>query len=116
MFVRTPYLFLNSVSLPDNYCTQNMSSPLFKLQISRPQVGPRNTYPAHAHAAHEAYHVLAGEAWLSKNNSAHARKKAGDVVVHDPYDAHAMVTGEKSVLVCWVNSGDTFGKYYFVDS
>ena len=79
-------------------------------------MGPRNTYPGHAHAAHEAYHVLAGEAWLSRNDSGPVRRGAGDVVVHAPYDVHSMVTGEESVLVCWVNSGDTFGDYYFVDS
>ena len=79
-------------------------------------MGPRNTYPGHAHAAHEAYHVLAGEAWLSKNGSAPVRRIAGDVVIHDPYDVHSMYTKERSVLVCWVNSGDTFGDYYFVDS
>ena len=78
-------------------------------------VGPHNTYPYHAHAAHEAYHVVAGEAWLSKNDSGPIHKKVGDIVVHDPYDTHSMVTKESSVLVCWVNSGDTFGEYYFVN-
>ena len=83
-------------------------------------VGPRNTYPGHAHAAHEAYHVLAGEAWLgSGNGSAHARRRAGagDVILHAPHEVHSMRTGgEEGVLVCWVNSGDTFGEYYFVHS
>ena len=74
-------------------------------------MGPHNTYPGHAHAAHEAYHVLAGEAWLSSS-----RAVAGDVVLHAPHEVHSMRTGEESVLVCWVNSGDTFGEYYFVDS
>ena len=77
-------------------------------------VGPHNNYPSHAHAAHEAYHVIAGEAWLCKNDSGPMHCQAGDVVVHEPYDKHSMVTKESSVLVCWVNSGDTFGEYYFV--
>ena len=75
-------------------------------------MGPRNTYPGHAHAAREAYHVLAGEAWLSNS-----RAGSGDVVLHAPHEVHSMRTGEEEgVLVCWVNSGDTFGEYYFVDS
>ena len=32
-------------------------------------VGPHNSYPGHAHAANESYHVVAGEAWLCKNDS-----------------------------------------------
>ena len=50
--------------------------------------------------------------WITLSGPIH--HKAGDVVVHEPYDKHSMVTKESSVLVCWVNSGDTFGEYYFV--
>ena len=80
------------------------------------KVGPYNTYPGHAHAAHEAYHLLAGEAWLTVNESGPILKKAGDIAIHNPYDVHSMVTKDKSVLVCWVNSGDTYGDYFFIDS
>ena len=59
--------------------------------------------------------MIAGEAWLQKNDSGLVRKSAGDVNVHRPYDTHALVTKESPVLVCWVNSGDVGGEYYFVD-
>ena len=57
--------------------------------------------------------LVLGEAFLSKNDSGLIRKSSGDVIFHAPYDRHSMMTKEKSVLVCWVNSGDTFGEYYF---
>ena len=79
-------------------------------------VGPHNTYPAHAHATHEAYHVIVGEAWMSKNDSGLLHKRAGDVIVHEPFDTHSMETRDSGVLVCWINWGDVFGEYYFVDS
>ena len=78
-------------------------------------VGPNNMYPLHAHAATEAYHIVAGEAWLRKNDSGFLHKFSGNVNIHDPYDKHALVTKDNPVLIVWVNSGDVNGEYYFVD-
>ena len=94
-----------------------MGAPLRRraLMLGFMYVGPFNTYPLHAHAAEEAYHILAGRAWLTKNDSGPVEKIPGDVNVHQPYDPHSMVTKNDSVLVCWVNSGDMNGDYYFID-
>ena len=94
-----------------------MGAPLRRrnLLLGFMYVGPFNTYPLHAHAAEEAYHIVAGRAWLTKNDSGPIEKSTGDVNVHRPYDAHSMVTKSDSVLVCWVNSGDMDGDYYFIE-
>lgn len=76
-------------------------------------VGPHNTYPEHGHAAHEGYHVVGGEGWFGGGLGLQLRG-AGEVMVHQPHQPHAMETGGHQVLVCWVNSGDTFGEYYFL--
>ena len=78
-------------------------------------IGPHNTYPPHAHAPMEAYHTLAGEAWLTRNELSGIHIESGSVNTFDSYDTHALVTKDSGVLICWVNSGDVKGPYYFVD-
>jgi len=77
-------------------------------------VGPNNVYPSHAHSAKEAYHILAGKCFCSRNNSPFVLKVAGDVVIHEPHDVHAMETKESGVFVLWVQTGGN-GDYYFID-
>ena len=38
----------------------------------------------------------------------------GDISLQNPYETHAMKTTDSAVLVCWVNSGDVAGDYYFI--
>eukprot|EP00746_Dinoflagellata_sp_MGD_P048750 gnl/MRDRNA2_/MRDRNA2_220941_c0_seq1.p1 gnl/MRDRNA2_/MRDRNA2_220941_c0~~gnl/MRDRNA2_/MRDRNA2_220941_c0_seq1.p1 ORF type:complete len:213 (+),score=30.59 gnl/MRDRNA2_/MRDRNA2_220941_c0_seq1:77-715(+) len=78
-------------------------------------VGPGNIYPAHAHSAAEAYHILAGTCFLSKSNSPFVQKSAGDVITHEPYEVHEMRTRESGVLVLWVNTGNFEHHYYIQD-
>ena len=81
--------------------------------------------------------------WNLRNNG----QDKGDVIVHEPYDTHSMITKvgyskikltdsiiwlvlilshsdtfvyfvspqESSVLVCWVNSGNVYGEYFFTE-
>ena len=79
-------------------------------------IGPHNTSPPHAHAAKEAYHIVAGSCDMSKNGAPFRHCRPGDIVVHCPHDVHCLRTGSSPVLVCWVHSGDLDGGYYFVNN
>jgi len=78
-------------------------------------VGPRNIYPAHAHSAKEAYHIVAGTCFLSKGKSSFVQKFPGDVIIHEPHEVHEMETKESGVLVIWVNTGSFEHHYYIKD-
>eukprot|EP00419_Tripos_fusus_P048504 CAMPEP_0172835572 /NCGR_PEP_ID=MMETSP1075-20121228/25866_1 /TAXON_ID=2916 /ORGANISM="Ceratium fusus, Strain PA161109" /LENGTH=188 /DNA_ID=CAMNT_0013678647 /DNA_START=93 /DNA_END=656 /DNA_ORIENTATION=+ len=93
-----------------------LEAPIYhdKVSMGFMYVGPNNVYPPHGHSAKEAYHILAGKCFLSKNNSPLTQKIGGDVVIHEPHEVHTMETKESGVLVLWVQTGGT-GDYYFVD-
>jgi len=64
-------------------------------------IGPHTHYSAHRHPAVELYHVLTGAAdWSGR------RRPAGDFILHETNQTHAMRTGAEPLLALYTWSGD----------
>ena len=93
----------------------NAPVPRNNLLLGLMLIKPNNVYPAHAHDAKEAYYILAGSCYTKKNADEFQEKRAGDVIIHEPREAHALETKDDPVLIVWANTGIIFGEYYFID-
>lgn len=62
---------------------------------------PGIDYPSHQHAPAELYGIIAGHADWQIGDGPYEPKRAGDVMVHEPGQAHAMLTHDQPLL-CWV--------------
>ena len=66
-------------------------------------LGPRVTYPDHAHPAEEVYHVLAGGADWRRDDGPWEWRRPGAAIHHPPMVPHATRTEAAPVvaLYCW---------------
>ena len=87
-----------------------------KLLLGMMFIEGNNVYPAHAHDAKEVYYILAGSCFVKGNSNKFEEKRAGDIVIHEPNEIHALETKEESVLIVWGNTGDVHGNYYYLDN
>ena len=66
-------------------------------------MGPETTYPPHAHALHEAYRVLSGEArWIIGRPDRTRLVRAGEVAYTAPHTVHGLRTGAMPVLCAYL--------------
>lgn len=73
-------------------------------------------YPLHSHSAEELYLVLAGEFWWEApdDDRSPAWLRAGQLVHHPPYQAHALTTGDEPSLLLAIWRGSGFQKPSFI--
>lgn len=65
-------------------------------------LGPRTTYPEHAHTAAEIYAVIAGHAeWLQGDRIWRGRE-AGELIQHASMEPHAMRTTDQPLLAAYL--------------
>ncbi|GAB5467139.1 MAG: hypothetical protein Kilf2KO_01690 [Rhodospirillales bacterium] len=86
------------------------------LLVSILLIGPNRHYPAHAHAAEEVYHPLAGRAlWWREGEDWEAREP-GAAIHHRPWQAHATRTGAQTLLAVASWRGDPRRKPALTDA
>jgi len=86
-----------------------------KLLLGMMFIEGNNYYPAHAHDAKEFYYIVAGTCFVKTKNSHYEEKRAGDIVIHEPNEVHALKTKSESVLIVWGNTGNIHGHYYYLN-
>ncbi|WP_171182057.1 dimethylsulfonioproprionate lyase family protein [Ruegeria sp. HKCCD8929] len=75
-------------------------------------IAPNYHYPEHSHAAEELYLVLSGELDWSVDGQDVGRKQPDAFVHHQPWQRHAMTTGDDPALLFWGWTGDTRAETY----
>ena len=65
-------------------------------------VGPEVAYHDHAHAPEELYLPVAGEGRFWAERSGWRAAGSGEVIVHQPWEWHAMRTCAAPVLIFWM--------------
>lgn len=65
-------------------------------------LGPRVTYPEHAHPAAEIYAVVAGHAEWLQGDRIWRRRPPGDVIRHATMEPHAMRTADEPLLAAYL--------------
>ncbi len=78
-------------------------------------MAPSTLYPAHAHAATELYHVLAGRARWQLGGEPWAPRPPGAFILHPSGVAHAMATEAEPLLALYVWYGDMAGAVTFTE-
>jgi mannose-6-phosphate isomerase-like protein (cupin superfamily) len=76
---------------------------------------PESFYPPHSHAAEELYYVLSGTARWQKDDGEPAPRSPGTLIVHGPWQRHAMRTAAEPLLAMWAWTGDLNTESYRVD-
>lgn len=76
---------------------------------------PESFYPPHNHAAEELYFVLSGTARWQKDDGEPMPQPPGTLIVHGPWQRHAMRTGAEPLLAMWAWTGDLNTSSYRVD-
>lgn len=62
-------------------------------------------YPNHWHGSHALYYPMTGTGFWSQNNGAYELKKAGEIVVHEPNEHHALRVPDDPLLAVWAWRG-----------
>jgi hypothetical protein len=65
-------------------------------------LGPRVTYPEHAHPAAETYGVIAGRAEWLQGDRIWRRRTPGDLIRHATMEPHAMRTADEPLLAAYL--------------
>ena len=77
-------------------------------------IAPDTVYPLHTHGAHETYIILSGQSRWWNSPAGYQPQTPGTVIVHEPWQPHAMRTADTSLLTLWAWQGDTsFASYRF---
>ena len=76
---------------------------------------PNSFYPPHNHSAEEFYYLLSGSAEWQKDDGKFSFLSAPKLVHHEPWQRHAMRTGEDPLLAFWVWFGDIRESTFTVD-
>lgn len=100
-------------SFLDGYAYAGLSGPDAPLLCEVPRgglvlLGPRVEYPSHRHAPQEVYLVLTpGSQWCLDDGD-WFDVDAGDLILHAPWQMHAMRTREQPLLAFagWLEAGD----------
>jgi hypothetical protein len=77
-----------------------------RLRVGFLLLGPGLTYPDHAHAAEEVYHVVAGPSWWWREGDSWREAEAGTAIHHAPWIRHATRTGDAPMLALYCWGGD----------
>ncbi|HTK97826.1 MAG TPA: dimethylsulfonioproprionate lyase family protein [Pseudomonadales bacterium] len=65
-------------------------------------LGPRVTYPEHAHPATETYGVIAGHAEWFQGDGLWRRRMPGELIRHATMEPHAMRTADEPLLAAYL--------------
>ena len=77
-------------------------------------IGSDTVYPLHSHAARETYIILSGESSWWNSSAGYQPECPGAVIVHEPWQPHAMRTASVPLLTLWAWQGDVnFESYRF---
>jgi hypothetical protein len=102
-----------SRSLLDGYAYAGLSGPDCPLLCEVPRCGyvllaPGVTYQDHNHEPREAYLVLTPGAQWCLDSGEWFDVHAGDLILHQPWQMHAMRAGDQPLLAfaAWLESGD----------
>ena len=77
-------------------------------------IAPDTVYPLHSHAALETYIILSGQSRWWNSDAGYQPEPPGTVIVHEPFQPHAMRTGSEPLLTLWAWQGDIgFESYRF---
>ena len=75
---------------------------------------PDTVYPLHSHAARETYVILSGQARWWNDDAGYRERMPGEVIVHEPWQPHAMRTDQEPLLTLWIWQGDiSFDSYRY---
>lgn len=69
-------------------------------------IAPHTVYPLHSHAARETYILLSGESRWWNSDAGYQPVHPGEVIVHEPFQPHAMRTAHEPLLSLWAWQGD----------
>jgi len=102
-----------SQSFLDGYAYAGLSGPDCPLLCEVPRCGyvllaPGVTYQDHNHEPREVYLVLTPGAQWCLDSGEWFDVYAGDLILHDPWQMHAMRAGDRPLLAfaAWLESGD----------
>ena len=77
-------------------------------------IAPDTVYPLHTHAALETYIILSGKSRWWNSDAGYKVQHPGTVIVHEPFQPHAMRTGSEPLLTLWAWQDDiSFESYRF---
>ncbi len=68
-------------------------------------LGPHTHYPSHGHVAQELYIPLTGGAEWQRGLGPFVERGAGEIIVHEPLEPHAMRTNAAPLLALYLWSG-----------
>ena len=68
-------------------------------------LGPQTLYPSHSHVAQELYIPLSGRAEWQRGPGPFVMRGAGEAIVHDPLEPHAMRTKAAPLLALYLWRG-----------
>ena len=69
-------------------------------------LGPATHYPLHSHPADEIYYAVTGPSSWRTGDDAWSSRKAGEIIHHPSWIAHATLAGDRPLVLLYLWQGD----------